>query len=352
MFGTMFQKKTQSEEELSQSNISVRSPEELEQLEKMIKVGPVTFIFVHADWCGHCQTYKPIWNELLNVPGRSANMGMIHHDIVEKSSILNKAKIPGYPTVLKVYPNGHIENYKGQNNEMTNAVPNMRDTESMKKELLSLPVINVTDLSQTNAAKKANTPADVMIKSFVLANRVNNKTDNKTNNITKMTKSNVVNTLLRKTNKKSLKSNLLKSLDNILENNKKTLKDNKKKTKNNNNLLMTTYAVTQKTKRNIQNKAPSISLGTTAVAPKMNEISIGATRIVPPMRGGSLFVALTQAVQQAGPVAALLLANAALPVSPKKSHGSTMRLTRKSKNRKKYLIYHLSSSTYKSMTLA
>jgi hypothetical protein len=52
------------------------------------------------------------------------------------------------------------------------------------------------------------------------------------------------------------------------------------------------------------------------------------------MRGGSLFVALTQAVQQAGPAAALLLANAALPVPPKKSRGSTMRLTRKSKQSK------------------
>ena len=118
MFGSMFQKKP--EVDLAQKNVSVRSPDEIQELEKLIKSGPVTFVFVHADWCGHCQTYKPIWNELLSVPGRSANMGMIHHDMVEKSPLLKNAKIPGYPTVLKVYSNGHLEKYKGENNEMTN----------------------------------------------------------------------------------------------------------------------------------------------------------------------------------------------------------------------------------------
>jgi thiol-disulfide isomerase/thioredoxin len=329
MFSGMFQKKGNSDEELAKSNISVRSPEELEQLEKMIQVGPVTFVFVHADWCRHCQTYKPIWNELLNIPGRSANMGMIHHDMVEKSQLLKGAKIPGYPTVLKVFPNGHIEKYKGQNSEMTNAVPNMRDAESMKKEILAMPVLNMTPENAVEA-KAANVSADSVIKSIVLANRPRNNT---ITNVTKMNKTNVVNTLLRKNNKKSLKNNLLKSLDNILENNKKSLKDNTNP--NNNNVSkLKIYAVSRKAERNIRNGSPSLSVRNTAVSPKPNEISIGATKIIPPMRGGSLFVALTQAVQQAGPAAALLLANAALPVPPKKSRGSTMRLTRKSKQSK------------------
>ena len=330
MFSGMFQKKSKSDEELAKSNISVRSPEELEQLEKMIHVGPVTFVFVHADWCGHCQTYKPIWNELLNIPGRSANMGMIHHDMVEKSPVLKNAKIPGYPTVLKVFPNGHIETYKGQNEEMTNAVPNMRDAESMKKEILAMPVLNMTPENAVEA-KAANVSANSIIKSIVLEKRPRN---NSITNVTKMNKTNVVNTLLRKNNKNSLKNNLLKSLDNILENNKKTLKDNKnRKTDNNNNVSkLKIYAVSRKAERNIRNGAPSLSIRNTTVSPNPNEISIGATRIVPPMRGGSLFVALTQAVQQAGPAAVLLLANGALTIPPKKSRGSTMRLTRKSKH--------------------
>jgi len=323
MFGSMFPKKdTLNTTSDTKGNVSVRSPEELKQLEKMITTGPVTFVFVHADWCGHCQTYKPIWDELLNVPGR-ANMGMIHHDMVEKSSILKDAKIPGYPTVLKVYPNGRIENYKGENDEMTNAVPNMRNAESMKKELLAMPVLNMTNLGQ---AKAANTSANSIIKSIVLTKRNNNQN---IQNLTKMNKASVVNTLLRKNNKNALKSNLLESLNKILENNKQLQKSNKK---NNNNILrLPVYASSPKTKRNIANRMPSLAVRNIAVAPRMNELSIGSTKVVPPMMGGSLFVALTQAIQQAGPTAALLLANGALQVPPKKSRGSTMRRTRKSK---------------------
>jgi thiol-disulfide isomerase/thioredoxin len=303
MFGDMFKTKPIDG---NQENVSVRSPDQIEQLENLIRTGPVTYVFVHADWCGHCQTYKPIWNELLGAPGRNAQMGMIHHDMVEKSPLLKQAKIPGYPTVLKVFPNGHIEKYKDSNNSMTNAVPNMRDVEIMKKEILEIPMVNLADLSQ---AKAANSSAEPFLKSMVLSN------------ITKMNKQNVVNTLLRKNNKKSLKANMLKSLDNLLENNKQS---------NSNNLYsLVGKAASQKTKRNIANRTPSLKVSNASVAPKMNEISIGATKIVPPMKGGSLFTALTQAIQQAGPTAALLLASQALPLPPKKSRGSTMRRTRK-----------------------
>ena len=117
------------------SNISVRTPDEVEDLERAIKVGPVTFIFVHADWCGHCQTYKPIWNDLESAPGRQANMAMIHHDMVANSPTLKDAKIPGYPTVLKVYPNGRIEDYDNKDGK-TNGMPNWVGTDHMISKVI------------------------------------------------------------------------------------------------------------------------------------------------------------------------------------------------------------------------
>jgi thiol-disulfide isomerase/thioredoxin len=117
------------------ANVSVRSPEELGNLDKLVSIGPVTFILVHADWCGPCQNYKPFWKELEKVPGRTANMAMVHHDMVERSPLLKKANIPGYPTVLKVYPSGRIEQYKGN----TNAMPDIRDKKNMTKELTNPP---------------------------------------------------------------------------------------------------------------------------------------------------------------------------------------------------------------------
>lgn len=308
MFSSMFQKK-EGDDSSQKKNVSVRSPDEIQELEKLIQSGPVTFVFVHADWCGHCQTYKPIWDELLSVPGRSANMGMIHHDMVEKSPLLKDAKIPGYPTVLKVYSNGHIEKYKGENNEMTNAVPNARSIESMKKELLAIPIL---EKSQSGA----------VMNSIELTNK------NLVQNVSKMNRQNVVKTLMRNGNKKSLKNNLINSLDQLLENNKESKKTSNS-SKNNGNIKV--FAISQKTKRNLQNRAPTLAIRNTAINPKMNEISIGATKIVPPMTGGSLFTALAQAVQQAGPTALLLLANEAIRVPPKKTRGSTMRLTRKNR---------------------
>ena len=185
----------------SDGEVSVRSPEEIADLEKTVHIGPVTFILVHADWCGPCQMYKPIWKELEHVPGRKANMAMIHHDMVEHSPMLKKANIPGYPSVLKVYPNGKIEEYKG-----TNSMPNIRDKDAMIKELL--------------------TPNHA-------------------------------------------------------------------------------YAVSQNTKRNIGNIVP------------------------PAMKGGSLYAALTMALQQAGPTAVLFAASQALP--PKRTGPNSARRTRKAK---------------------
>jgi hypothetical protein len=129
----------------------VRSPDHLDDLEKLVKIGPVTFILVHADWCGPCQSYKPIWSELERSPGRTANMAMIHHDMVEHSPLLKKAKIPGFPTVLKVYPDGKMEEYK-IDNQKTNSVPNIRDKETMLSELKSIPVSKFLNTVRNSAS--------------------------------------------------------------------------------------------------------------------------------------------------------------------------------------------------------
>jgi len=139
MFSDMFSKKAQKPDE---TELSVRSPDQISDLENLISTGPVTFILVHADWCGPCQRYKPQWKELSDIPGRQTNVAMIHHDMVEKSNILKDAKIPGYPSVLKVFPNGHIETYHDENKKATNGMPDIRDNDKMKKELLSIPVLN------------------------------------------------------------------------------------------------------------------------------------------------------------------------------------------------------------------
>jgi len=285
----MFEKKDTNREELSNKCVSVRSPDELNSLEKIIVKGPVTYIFVHADWCGYCQTYKPIWNDLLNIPGRTANMGMIHHDMVEKSRILKNAKIPGYPTVLKVFPNAHIEVYKGENNEMTNAIPNIRDVPSMTKEILSTPVMNSNNIVNNtlktdlrNSKNRSIPVTDIRVKK-----QNNTKQNNTKQNNTKQ--------------------------NNTKRNNKKRNNTKQNNTKEN-NVISNIFPVSQNTKRNIADSVKTKNMN---------------------MKGGSLFTVLSRALMQKGPHV-ILIAKRGSVLPPKKSRGTTKRLTRKSQDRKRH----------------
>jgi thiol-disulfide isomerase/thioredoxin len=103
-------------------------------LKEMLKNGHPTFILFYADWCGHCHNYMPTWTKWEDTPGRSANMAKLHHDMQEKIPELKKATIQGYPTVIKVLPDGEMEVYPSEKGP-TNAVPYMREEEEMEKEL-------------------------------------------------------------------------------------------------------------------------------------------------------------------------------------------------------------------------
>jgi thiol-disulfide isomerase/thioredoxin len=124
---------------VSPKSLDVRSQSDVPELESLIHGGPVTFVLIHADWCGHCQTYKPMWAEFEEIPGRIANMAMVHHDMVEKCKMIKDAKIEGYPSVIKVSPKGEIETYNPSDGsgEPTNAIPFMRDKKKFENELVS-----------------------------------------------------------------------------------------------------------------------------------------------------------------------------------------------------------------------
>jgi len=315
-------------------NISVRSPEEVKDLESLIKTGPVTLVLVHADWCGHCQTYKPMWSDLENVPGRTANMAMIHHDMVEKSPTLKNAKIPGYPTVLKVYQNGHIEEYKGEEKGKTNAVPNMRDMTTMRKEVTS-PVVPESLTLQDIADKRSKSIAKA-----VIASAAANANPGMTVPVGKNAAATANPGLVGNAPSVSVKANIpgaraqVPSMVNAPPAPVKAVVpgmpgEPPKLPVNATNPGFAPSAVSQIAKRNMLNNANprnSLTIGATP-APNVRPQSLP----IPPLKGGSLMHVLGRALIQAGPASLLFAAQQSFPT--KKGRGSTMRLTRKSRSK-------------------
>lgn len=124
----------------SKRTLDVRSEKEVEKLNSLMNQTPFTLVLIYADWCPHCHEYLPTWDEFANLPGRNANMAKVHYDMQEKIPNIANAKINGYPSVIKVLPNGTIEEFKDESGESTNAIPNMRDKNEMMKNLMIKPV--------------------------------------------------------------------------------------------------------------------------------------------------------------------------------------------------------------------
>jgi thiol-disulfide isomerase/thioredoxin len=112
------------------SPVDIREDSQLKELEDRIKIGPVTLVLVYADWCGHCQRFKPMMEKLENVPGRTIQTARIRDDMFPKSS-LSSAKIEGYPTLMLVEKSGKIASFKNENGQMTNAIPDHTNMENM-----------------------------------------------------------------------------------------------------------------------------------------------------------------------------------------------------------------------------
>jgi thiol-disulfide isomerase/thioredoxin len=110
--------------------IDIKDIKFLDELEKRIKAGPLTLAFVYADWCGHCQRFKPTMEQLENLPGRSVQTVRIRDDMFPKTS-LSSAKIEGYPTLMLVDKTGKVESFKTEDGQVTNAIPDHTNVQKM-----------------------------------------------------------------------------------------------------------------------------------------------------------------------------------------------------------------------------
>jgi len=273
---------------------SVRSPDDIDAFNSLVKKGPKMLVLIHADWCGPCQNYKPTWKELESTPGRIANMAMVHHDMVENIDLLKKANIPGYPSVLKLFPDGRIEEYKDNSKKSTNSLPHMRDVGSM-----------VTELRTLSPAEKKS----AVIKPIA---NINMKIASKNRNN------------LRETRRKISKQTPPVSLRQMMSVASPIIQPQ-----------MTPSLTPRQMTLSV---TPRQMIPVTPAPRKMpvfqqtpGRTPLNSVRLNPAMKGG-LYSALTSALMKAAPASFLFGASQMLP--PKKNRGSTKRLTRKSRSRR------------------
>jgi thiol-disulfide isomerase/thioredoxin len=134
-------------------------------LKNILKKNTIILVLVYADWCGHCQRFKPDWKSLGNMPSRNVPMVSIRDDVFPKSPLQSMMSVDGYPTVAVV-------------NTAQNIAVNVKNRD---KPSLTKILTNGNNLSQPPPpGTKANDLLDDM--SSVYDNNNNNKMNNNNNN--------------------------------------------------------------------------------------------------------------------------------------------------------------------------
>lgn len=62
-----------------------------------------------AEWCGHCQHFKPIWDALQNDKTMQQKVSFVEHDGDKDKSSFKKYEVSGFPTIILETKNKTIE---------------------------------------------------------------------------------------------------------------------------------------------------------------------------------------------------------------------------------------------------
>jgi protein disulfide-isomerase-like protein len=66
-----------------------------------------------ANWCGHCKTLKPIWDQLAQKYKDHPYIALDQVDCAENEKIADQFKIKGFPTIMKFESQGEPQKYNG-----------------------------------------------------------------------------------------------------------------------------------------------------------------------------------------------------------------------------------------------
>ena len=76
-------------------------------------VPTATLYFFYTNWCPHCKTARPIWNNFKKQIGtttvKNKNIDFVEIDCDKDAKTAEKFKVEGYPTIILTYDNKVIE---------------------------------------------------------------------------------------------------------------------------------------------------------------------------------------------------------------------------------------------------
>lgn len=102
-------------------SLNVVSSAQFGELRKILDKHPLVLVLVYADWCGHCQHFKPEWKNLAASPTRNMAMVSVRDDVFPKSPLNNLVTPEGFPTVAVVSkPNNVAVNLPSREPNMLN----------------------------------------------------------------------------------------------------------------------------------------------------------------------------------------------------------------------------------------
>ncbi len=292
--------------------VDITNTDQFNELDERLSKGPLTLVLVYADWCGHCQRFKPVMDQLESTPGRTIQTARIRDDVFSKSSLGN-TKIEGYPSLLLIKNNKEPVSFQKENGEVTNVLPVHNDTQTM-----TAIVKNAGTPEGLNMVGSTNKSSPV--KKDVLTTQMTNVTST-VSNVSKVNtnKVNKVNTSVVAPSESSNSTKFITTPD------VESVSATRTSEKANSfvPLKPTSAALPPNVSADVQKARVNQASSPITQTPNPSQVVVGQKV------GGGLYATLSQIAYTYGPAAALLLAGTM-------SHKLSGKKTRRSKSFKKH----------------